>query len=400
MCGIGERRSEEMPKKAANIKLMKILLLALGVLIVALVVMLILLLAQGGANDDKQDAFVAESTYLNGISIAGIDISGQTYVQAAANAELQELAQQVEDGFSYSFTVNGVAYTFSAAELGVTSNLDPLLKEAMLYGQYGSEANAQKKELNESSGKNFELVPYGDHDTVKSKINELKATMLDVMPQDATLNIADGVLGEERFSYTDEVEGVDVDADALATIICTNLSNANYASVEAPVILTNPKINVEELKANTQLIGTYTSIYKDISTEDRITNIRLMSGFVNGVIIQPGETWSINAEAGPRNAETAAVIGWGEAHGITNGRYEDQYGGGRLPGFGHALQRGDPGRARHCRAAYAQLAIHLCAGRPRRDDQLSVWRAGLPGQQGFKAHEPVRYAGISCGVYG
>ena len=107
MCGIGERRSEEMPKKAANIKLMKILLLALGVLIAALVVMLILLLAQGGANNEKQDAFVEESTYLNGISIAGIDISGQTYVQAAANAELQELARQVEDVFSYSLTVNG-----------------------------------------------------------------------------------------------------------------------------------------------------------------------------------------------------------------------------------------------------------------------------------------------------
>ncbi|MEL7602750.1 MAG: VanW family protein, partial [Bacillota bacterium] len=310
-------------------KLMKIMLLALGVLVVAMIVVLIVMLAQGGpGKDEKQDAFVQESTYLNGISIAGVDISGQTYEQAAANEQLKSLSQQIEDTFSYSFTVNGTPYTFRGTEIGVTSNLEPLLKEAMLYGQYGGEAGAQKRELNENGGKNFDLIPYGDYEAVMAKLIELKASTLDKMPQDAALQIADGVLGEERFSYTDAVVGVDVDASVLATIICTNLANGNYSSVEAPAILTNPKVSMEELKANTKLIGSYTSIYKDISTEARITNIRLMSGFVNGVIIQPGETWSINAEAGPRNAQTAAVVGWAEAHGITNGRYEDQYGGG------------------------------------------------------------------------
>ncbi len=318
-----------MPKKAQNIKLMKLMLLALGVLIVGMIVVLIVMMAQGGpGGDEKQNTFVQESTYLNGISVAGIDISGQTYEQAAANEQLKGMAQQIEDTFSYSFTVNGTPYTFRGTELGITSNLESLLKEAMLYGQYGSEAGAQKRELNENGSKNFDLVPYGDHDAVTAKINELKASTLDKLPQDATLQIADGVIGEDRFSYTDEVVGVDVDADSLATLICDNLANYNYASIDAPVILTNPKINMEELKANTKLIGTYTTIYKGISTEARITNIRLMSSFVNGVIIQPGETWSINAEAGPRNAQTAAVVGWAEAHGITNGRYEDQYGGG------------------------------------------------------------------------
>ena len=318
-----------MPKKAGNIQLFKIMFLALGVLVVGMVVVLIVMLAQGGpGKDDKQDAFVQESTYLKGISIAGIDISGQTLEQAAANEQLKNLSRQIEETFSYSFSVNGTPYTFSGAELGITSNLEPLLKEAMLYGQYGSQAGAQKRELNENGSKNFDLVPYGDYNAVMAKINELKASTLDKMPQDATLLIADGVPGEDRFSYTDAVIGVDVDASVLATIICTNLKNGNYASVEAPAILTNPKISMEELQANTKLIGSYTTIYKDISTEERKTNIRLMSGFVNGVIIQPGETWSLNAEAGPRNAQTAKTIGWAEAHGITNGRYEDQYGGG------------------------------------------------------------------------
>ena len=317
-----------MPRKADNMKLIKLLLLGLGVLIVALIVVLIVILAGGGAaSEEKVNAFITEHTYIDGISVAGVDISGLTYDEAAANAELVALGKEIEDSFSYALTAGNQEYTFTAAELGITSSLLPVLEEAMLYGQYGSEAGAQRKELSESGTKNFDLVPYGDISLVTAKITELKTTTLDVMPQDATLQIADDVLGEGRFTYIDEVVGVDVDANALATLICSNINSGNFASVEAPAILTNPKIDVEELKANTQLISTMTTSYEG-STDDRITNIRVMSGVVNGTVIQPGVTWSINAAAGPRNAQTAKEKGWAEAHGITNGRYEDQFGGG------------------------------------------------------------------------
>jgi vancomycin resistance protein YoaR len=53
-----------------------------------------------------------------------------------------------------------------------------------------------------------------------------------------------------------------------------------------------------------------------------------MSNFVNGSIIQPGATWSMNETAGPRNAQTAQTVGWAKAHVISSGRYEDDYGGG------------------------------------------------------------------------
>ncbi len=317
-----------MPRKAANTELMKRLLLALGVLVVALIVVLIIMLAGGGAtSEERENAFIADHTYLKGISVAGVDISGLTYDEAAANAQLKALGKQVEDNFSYTFTAGNQEYTLTAAQLGVTSNMLPVLEEAMLYGQYGSEAGAQRKDLDDTGSKNFELTPYGDISLVTAKVAELKTTTLDVMPKDATLQISDDVMGEGRFTYIDEVVGVDVDAAGLAELICSNINSGNYASVEAPAILTNPKIDVEELKANTQLLSAITTSFED-SPKDRVTNIRIMAGIVNGTVIQPGETWSINAAAGPRNAQTAKTMGWGEAHGITNGRYEDQFGGG------------------------------------------------------------------------
>jgi|AGTN01.1.fsa_nt_gi Uncharacterized vancomycin resistance protein len=328
-----------MPGMADNRRLMKLLMLALGVLVVALIVVLIIILAQGSsAGEDKQEAFVESNTYLNGVSVAGVDISGLTYEEAAAITQLQETARQVEDGFGYTFTVNGREVTFTAAEIGATSCLSHALKEAMLFGQFGSEAGAQKRQLSENGGKDFALAPYGDIETVTAKIRELKAT-LDTLPQDATLTVPDDVKLNEEAEYlyelegvqiVDEVVGVDVDAAALAALICEDINSGTLAGVDAPVILTYPDLSVEDLKANTKRNSLFHSDFAEgsLAAADRVTNINIMSGFVNGTVILPGDTWSINAAAGPRNAETAKEKGWAEAPGITNGRYEDQFGGG------------------------------------------------------------------------
>jgi hypothetical protein len=49
-----------------------------------------------------------------------------------------------------------------------------------------------------------------------------------------------------------------------------------------------------------------------------------LSGIIDGVVIQPGEEWSINKEAGNRTVSG----GWKEAAGIVNGGYVQQAGGG------------------------------------------------------------------------
>jgi len=59
-----------------------------------------------------------------------------------------------------------------------------------------------------------------------------------------------------------------------------------------------------------------------------VANIKILADIVNGTEIKPGEVWSINEAAGPRNRDTAKTVGWQEAPGISKGRYEDQVGGG------------------------------------------------------------------------
>jgi vancomycin resistance protein YoaR len=305
--------------------------MAFGILIIALIVVLILLLAGAGLTPEQREARLMESgRFIQGVSVEGVDISGQTIEEAAVNETLLSIAQQMEAGFTYTFTAGGHEKTLSANELGITSSLNKTLGDAMKFGQLGDGAAVREQKAQaQESGYDFKLGMYADEAVVLEKLTALKPT-IDTLPQDATLEILDDMQGEERFKYIAEVTGVDIDVSAFAKVISENINSGNYSVVEAPAIITNPSVDVATLKANTKLIGTFTSSFdgNGLDNADRVTNIRLMSGIVNGTIIQPGETWSINDAAGPRDDDTAKTVGWAYAPGIADGKYRMEVGGG------------------------------------------------------------------------
>jgi vancomycin resistance protein YoaR len=323
----------KMRRRSSQGNLIKILLLALGIFVVALIVVLILMLATQGSSDpaEQQINLKENGVYIEGISIDGIDVSGMTYAQAQMNEDIKARAQALEDSFTYAFTVHGAQQEYAAAELGLTSNRELILEEALYFGQVGDGATQrEQQEQARETGVDFALAIYADEATVLERITALKAE-LDVLPSDATLKIADDVTGDGRFTVIDEVTGVDVDAAQLTKLITANINNGDFSVVDAPVIITNPKIDAATLKANTQLIRSFTSSFggsKTLYDPDRVTNIRLMASIVNGTIIQPGEIWSINDAAGPRDDRTAKTVGWTYAPGINDGKYRMEVGGG------------------------------------------------------------------------
>ncbi len=319
-------------RRSNNSKMMRNLLWALGVLIVALIVVMIIILATGGKDKTQHETEQLYETaeFVTGVSISGIDVSGMMYEEASTIPELLSIAGSATDNVNFTFNVDGKEISFSAAELGITSNFAQVLEEAMRFGNSGSgsQLREQRNEAKES-GKDFPIGLYAEESVVYENLKALKP-MMDILPQDATLDIKDDVIGEGRFNYINEVKGVDVDIAQLAKLIGISAVNGDFSSITAPVIITNPKLDVNTLKANTKLIGSFSSFFETTSlrNEDRVNNIRILSGIVNGVVIMPGETWSINEAAGPRNTDTAKTIGWTEAPGIANSRYEEQLGGG------------------------------------------------------------------------
>ncbi len=328
----GTGRRKMVTRKSRQIKLMRTLFWTLGVLVVALIAVLIINFATKGQDTSQQDLEQLYETaeYVPGVSIGGVDVSGMMFEEASTIPELLTMAGSATDGVEVIIDVNGTQYTYSPEELGITSNYSQVLEQAMRYGNEGSGSKIrEERAAARDEGVDFPIGLYVDEEIVKDKIVELKAA-IDVLPQDAALDIADDVLGPERFTYISEVKGVDVDAGQLAKLLKRNVEQGNYGPIEAPVIITNPAIDVATLKANTQLIGSYYSLFDSptLSKEGRVNNIKLLADIVNGTVIKPGEAWSINEAAGPRDEQTAQTVGWTSAPGISNGRYEDQIGGG------------------------------------------------------------------------
>ena len=358
-----------MIRRARQDRLMRILFLSLGVLVIALVVVLILMLATGNpANEDEQqEALIDSGRFVQGVSVAGVDVSGMTYGEASANEAIRGKADEAVDGFAYTFLVNGKEYNYGASELGLESNAEQVLMDALLYGNMGTGAEIrEQKAAAQENGIDFPLGIYADENAVLQKIQEYKADY-DVMAKNATVEISDDIRGtaeadaaaekeakdnDEKYvaevqyledltgvTFIEEETGVDVDAAALASMITYNINNGDFSVIDAPAIITNPQIDVATLRQSTQRISRYTSAFEGatLGDEARVTNIRILTAIVNGVIIEPGQEWSINDAAGPRNDQTAKEIGWAYAPGIANGQLYATGRGRCVPGVEYSL---------------------------------------------------------------
>ena len=133
-----------------------------------------------------------------------------------------------------------------------------------------------------------------------------------------------------RFIYTEEVDGLVVDTDAILEAVKSQVDSDTYETIVAPVEVTPATVKLADIKARTQLIASWSSSYGGRSHYgyDRNYNVGMMSGLLNGSEIAPGGTMSVNDIVGARNATTAKTYGWREASGIENGGYTPQYGGG------------------------------------------------------------------------
>jgi hypothetical protein len=126
-----------------------------------------------------------------------------------------------------------------------------------------------------------------------------------------------------RFKYAQESKGIEIDAVAATTKISEAVQSGDTTVISVPCEVTHTQSSVEQAKQETQLITSWTSRLTH-SARDRMYNVGKLSGIICGVEILPGETWSINEEAGPREIST----GWKNAIGYTDGVSVPQPGGG------------------------------------------------------------------------
>ena len=364
------------------------LIVASGVLLAALAVAAVFVF---GTSTDRVERVLDFNTVMSGVSVNGVDISGLTDEEAKTatdgldkellnahsfllnvNAQthtyaLQDLsvgtdyediiAQAIDYGHTGSFEDRKTAYDTAKSEgaaftvslkaeedrlrtalADIKKELDQAPQDAQAeFMPCGYSLNADgtpvKFEPNlrdmadaHADGKEIErpaLVRIAEADMpnrLRYKYwNDNHYEEEDNIPNDA--NIA-------RFYYVPEVTGIDVNTDAIFDQVMNAVASGDFSEIEVPTEVTEAALKLDDIKKDTQLIASWTSSYRGHSGYNRNWNVSRMSSFINAAVIQPGEQWSVNKTAGPRNSTTAREIGWREAAGLELGGTTPQVGGG------------------------------------------------------------------------
>ncbi|MBB2947010.1 vancomycin resistance protein YoaR [Actinoplanes lutulentus] len=136
--------------------------------------------------------------------------------------------------------------------------------------------------------------------------------------------------GKQDLSYTASQRGVTVDEGAAgqavdtaaAADLLTTAVRAGHTTVQLPVTRVAPGDDTPKLAGVDQLIGTFTTYHPCCAP--RVTNIHRIARLIDGTVVAPGATFSLNDAAGERTAANGFVA----APAIVDGELEDQLGGG------------------------------------------------------------------------
>jgi vancomycin resistance protein YoaR len=153
---------------------------------------------------------------------------------------------------------------------------------------------------------------------------KLRTVVLEAGPEIATKpKDAEIVVKKGKPTVIPGVAGVTVDPAALAAAVLPALTDkARTATLESAV--KEPDLTTEEaVKLGVkEKISTFSTIYPPIA--GRTENLRLAARTVDGTLVLPGETFSLNGVLGKRTPEK----GYHQAPAISGGRLVNDYGGG------------------------------------------------------------------------
>lgn len=364
------------------------LIASAAVFVIGIGVLAFFIMGNTGIGEDRIERIVDYGTVLEGVSIDGLDISGMSVVEASQTTEHLGADLLASANFTLDIDGETVEYDAAGLELytdyddvftqavryGHVGTFEERKQEketALAQGidfdiaVYADEAKISsiiqtlKNEMDaEASDASFIFMPWGyfeDGTAYEPDAEEMITTLAkkdeyvypeglvtipdEQMPSDLRYEYyQDDYYWEEhygeqykpkdanisRFLYQSESKGVNIDKAATVELIMQAVQNGGFGVIEVPAQITQAGNTLEAIAAQTQLIASWTSSYHDHYSVNRTYNVGKMSYIISGVVLQPGETWSINEQAGERNGAN----GWKKAAGIESGAFTQQYGGG------------------------------------------------------------------------
>lgn len=275
---------------------------------------------------EEMRAVLDIGTIYNGIFINGQDVSGKTVDEVVAMFD--DDPGMNNQPINITLSVTGTVYSLDTAGLKLESNIREIAEEAYQYGREASGATEEEK-----LGLRYEQVIALKTDPKyfqtaitlsKDKVSKLVHEVLDPLNTELKEAVVTGFdVVNKVFVIEDSQYEMHIDIERVIDDIKEGLDAGVYTEmyyVSASTV--SPTVTKEFLESHLGLVSTTkTSTSKD---RNRNTNIRLVCETVNGLVLQPGESFNYNSFVGERTA----AKGYKEAGGIYDGRTRDELGGG------------------------------------------------------------------------
>ncbi len=263
---------------------------------------------------------VDRQTFYPGVSVASQDLSGLTMQQAQQKFRSVDAEQRAK--YDLALTLNGQTWNLDANALGYTSDYAQQLQSAWSVGRYGTLDERYKviSSLQKDSwARDFQPTATLDEAAAMGKLAAFADSLSSpaVPAQVVSFNEV-----EKTFEFSDSKVGYEVDSNELyQDILRAAEGGAKTVAVNRHTV--TPEDTAETLS---QTYGQVSSATTDgsFSNDNRLTNLKVACRKLNGMRIEPGETFSFNQALGKRTAKA----GYRPAAAYENGITTNQYGGG------------------------------------------------------------------------
>lgn len=299
-------------RKKNNVGGMLLLVLALvGVAIGGVVI------AQAAQENKQMRTALDRTTFFDGIYVEDVHLGGMTYDQAQTTLS-RILGAREFDG-SVIITYGEQIWEATSDMLAVDFDLDQVLTQAYAIGRSG-----QTDQDNYQAVQQLKTVPARFDVSAQLGAGGLSDLAADIAAQidkpaknAAFMGFGNGV------QFSKEEPGLAVDQQLLTQRILERIQSGDLsAAVEVPTTVLEPQITVAQLESTYKRIARYTS--KATSDKTRNSNIKLALSAINGTVVGPDETFSMNGTTGERTD----AKGYQPAGAIRNGVLIQELGGG------------------------------------------------------------------------
>ncbi len=273
--------------------------------------------------------YMNTGTIYHGVIIDGVDVGGMTKDEAVMAVS----RVSATEGSSFQITVNvdGQTWSIDSGNVPMTRNIQEMVDKAYAYGRSnttsirGTGTTPFQERVNtiaalQADPVNLTTAITYDRDTIRT-MTETIAASINCEPVNASVASFD--FSSKSFTFNADTPGAYVSAtDIYDQVIACLDAGDNHATIDVEVETLLAETTKAELMNSFRKVSSYTT--STTSNSNRNNNIRLSANAINGVTVQPGETFSFNETTGQRTEDK----GYKAAAAISGGQSVDEIGGG------------------------------------------------------------------------